>query len=445
MDLVTIVRLLNRRRALAQRDRWPRVQLESYQGAALAGLRKFATGHSPFYASFHRGLERAPLAELPVLTKSILMQRYDSVATDPQVRLSGIEAWIAARSPGLYLDRYRVTATAGSSGTKGIFISNPGEWLTVLASYARASQWAGTAAGLFRRTRIAVVSSRNPTHQSAVVGSTLQSPWIPTLRLDAMQPMDDIVRELNAFQPESLITYASMAPLLAEEQLAGRLHIQPGAVQCASEVLTREARDRTERAFGVPVREVYAATETAGIASQCERGSFHLYEDLVIPEVVDASNRPVPRGEVGDKLLVTVLFSRTLPLIRYELTDRVRLAGGTCACGRPSGLLAGIEGRTDDVLEFPGAAGGTVRVHPFVFQDAMEGVPVRAWQITSRRDRLAVLVAGVPPGWRDEQIRDRVLEAIVSRRGIAPPIEIQRRESIPRTPSGKAPLIRREG
>ena len=102
--------------------------------------------------------------------------------------------------------------------------------------------------------RIAVVSSLNPTHQSAVVGSTLQGPWIPTLRLDAMQPMDDIVRELKAFQPESLITYASMAPVLAEEQLAGVS--TSSLVRCASEVLTREARDRTERAFGVHVCEV---------------------------------------------------------------------------------------------------------------------------------------------------------------------------------------------
>ena len=444
MGIVTLVRVLRRRAALARRDRWQRTVLDSFQQTALATLRRFAVERSPFYASFHRGLERAPLSELPVLTKRILMQRYDSVATDPHVRLSALEAFISARSPGLYLDRYRVTSTSGSSGMKGIFISNPDEWLTVLASYARASQWAGTAAGLFRRTRIAVVSSRNPTHQSAAVGSTLQSPWIPTLRLDAKQPMDDIVRELNAFQPESLITYASMAPLLAEEQLAGRLHIQPGAVQCASEVFTREARDRTERAFGIPVREVYAATETAGIASQCERGSFHLYEDLVIPEVVDASNRPVPRGEFGDKLLVTVLFSRTLPLIRYELTDRVRLIDGSCACGRPFGLLAGIEGRTDDALEFPGAAGGTVRVHPFVFQDAMEGVAVRAWQLIGRHDRVVVLIAGAAPGLRDERIRDRLSDAIVSRRGVAPPIEIQRLEDIPRTASGKAPLIRRD-
>ena len=444
MGLTTILRLLWSRRKLARRDRWRREQLESFQREALRVLRKFATERSPFYASFHRGLAGAPLAGLPVMTKSLLMEHYDSIATDSRVRLREVEAWVAVRRPDRYLGRYRVTATAGSSGLKGIFISDPEEWLTVLASYARASQWAGTAAGLFRRTRIAVVSSRNPSHQSALVGLTLRSPWVPTLRLDAAQPMDEIVRALNAFQPEALIAYASMAQLLADEQLAGRLRIRPGAVQCSSEVLTREARQRTERAFGVPVREVYAATETAGIASQCERGSFHLYEDLVIPEVVDVENRPVPRGDLGDKLLVTVLSSRTLPLIRYELTDRVRLLDGACGCGRPFGLLAAVEGRSDDELDFAGGTGGKIRVHPFVLQEAMEGLPVRAWQIVGERARLRVLLAGAPAGLRDDQVRERLVHAVASRGGVPPLIEVECVRDIPRTAAGKAPLIRRE-
>ena len=32
-------------------------------------------------------------------------------------------------------------------------------------------------------------------------------------------------------------------------------------------------------------------------------------------------------GTFGAKVLVTVLFSRTLPLIRYEMSDRVALRG----------------------------------------------------------------------------------------------------------------------
>jgi phenylacetate-CoA ligase len=45
-------------------------------------LRQFAYEGSPFYRRFHHGLESAPLAELPVLTKAVLMDHFDEISTD---------------------------------------------------------------------------------------------------------------------------------------------------------------------------------------------------------------------------------------------------------------------------------------------------------------------------------------------------------------------------
>ena len=71
------------------------------------------------------------------------------------------------------------------------------------------------------------------------------------------------------------------------------------------------------RAWHVEPFNVYAATETGGVAAECRHHhGMHLFEDLVIPEVVDNDYRPVPLGQSGDRLLVTVLFRRTIPLIR---------------------------------------------------------------------------------------------------------------------------------
>jgi phenylacetate-coenzyme A ligase PaaK-like adenylate-forming protein len=55
--------------------------------------------------------------------------------------------------------------------------------------------------------------------------------------------------------------------------------------------------ERIRTAFGVRATNVYAATETAGIASECRLGHLHRYEDLVIAEIVDGDNQPVPEGE----------------------------------------------------------------------------------------------------------------------------------------------------
>lgn len=198
------------------------------------------------------------------------------------------------------------------------------------------------------------------------------------LRLNATDPIADTVARLNDFRPDSLVGYASVHRLLAEEQLAGRLRISPVAVMSASEVLTDDTRRLVEEAWGRKPFNVYAATEPAGIASECEQHhGLHLYEDLVITEVVDQTNRPVPPGTFGAKILVTVLFSRTQPLIRYEMSDSVRLTERRCPCGRPFALLDGIQGRSEDVLHLPGRTSNSIAVHPLVFHDVLESGPGR--------------------------------------------------------------------
>ena len=280
------------------------------------------------------------------MTKQTLMERLDDLVTDRRRAPHGRRDLPAERlSEDLFRGRCRVAATGGTTGRRGVFLSDPAEWRTVLARYARAYDWAGVAAGLTNRLRMAVVSSRNPSHQSAIVGATVASRFIPTLRLDATHPIETIVTELNAFRPDALIGYASILRILADERTAGRLSIRPLGVMSASEVLTDETRRRLRTAFGVEPTNVYGTTETAGIASECRHGRMHRYEDLVITEVVDENGRAVPPGEFGSKVLVSVLFSRTQPLIRYEISDHVRLVDGTCTDGLPFALLGGIDGR----------------------------------------------------------------------------------------------------
>jgi phenylacetate-CoA ligase len=260
MSTQIILQVLALRHRLRQRDRWTRRQLEEHQGRALRLLREHAYAHSPFYGRFHRGLAARPLSELPVLTKEMVMERFDELVTDPTVGLADVEAHLATLSGGdeLFNGRYRVASTSGSTGRRGLFLWDPGEWAAVLASYNRSFDWAGVGAGLTRRTRMAVVSSTTPWHQSARVGVSVHSPWVPTLHIDSGDPLESIVERLNGFRPKVLVAYASMAHLLAEEQLAGRLRISPGFVFGSSEVFTERARRRVERAWGRKPFEVYA-------------------------------------------------------------------------------------------------------------------------------------------------------------------------------------------
>jgi phenylacetate-CoA ligase len=446
MSTQIILKVLALRHRLRQRDRWTRPQLEAHQARELRLLRGYAYARSPFYGSFHKGFSERPFQDLPILTKEMVMEHFDELVTDPALRLADVEAHLATLSSGdeLFDGRYRLASTSGSTGRRGLFLWDPGEWAAILASYNRSFDWAGVGAGITHRTRMAVVSSTTPWHQSARVGASVHSPWVPTLRIDSGDPLESIVERLNGFRPRVLVAYASMAHLLAEEQLAGRLRISPSFVFASSEVFTEQARRRVEEAWGRKAFEVYAATEPAGIASECEQHrGMHLLEDLVITEVVDENNKPVPPGVYGHKVLVTVLFSRTMPLIRYEMSDSVRPASSPhCPCGRPFALIDSIQGREVDVLHFPAKSGGQVSVQPIVFHRVMDAIPAGGWQVVQGTEGLTVLLSGVREDFADAALIDSLRRELEVQGVIVPPVKVRRVLNIPRTTVGKAPLIR---
>jgi len=447
MDLGLVLRYLGLRGKLRKRERWTPDRLRAHQQTALHALRSYALARSPFYRRFHAGLEGSPLAELPVLTKAELMDNFDELVTDRDIRLADVEAHLGQiRGDVRFHGRYRVVATSGTTGLRGIFLSDPAEWAQVIASYARAQEWAGIVPSLRHPVRLAVVSTTKPWHQSARVGESVRSPLVPTLRLDATDPLPDIVARLNAFLPESLVAYASMQRLLAEEQLTGRLRIAPTAVLCASEVLTADTRRLVSHAWGALPFDVYAATEPAGIASECEQhAGLHLYEDLVISDVVDERNRPVPPGSAGARLLVTVLSSRTQPLIRYELSDSVVPSDRTCPCGRTFALIEGIQGRQEDVVHLASRDGSRVAVHPNVFHDVLDRLPAGEWQIVEEDSGVRLLVVRPGPGFDGDGVAVAIGRALEAIGAAVPPITWQEIDAIPRTSAGKAPLIRALG
>ena len=88
MNTSLILSVLRQRLRLQTRERCSRTELAAFQARSVARLREHAYAHSPFYKEFHAGQYDAALSELPVLTKSLLMERYDDVLTDPSVTRS---------------------------------------------------------------------------------------------------------------------------------------------------------------------------------------------------------------------------------------------------------------------------------------------------------------------------------------------------------------------
>lgn len=447
MDLRLVSQVLFLRTAWQSRDHWDAARIKEHQQRALKELRDAAYAGSAFYRRHHAGLFDAPLDQLPPVTKADLMENFDDAVTTRGLSLALLEDHLRSLTqgggdPGIpWKGHWWAAATAGTTGRRGTFLWDRSEWATVLASYARAYDWAGIPAGFSRPLKVALVSSLLPTHQSAVVGASLRSALVPTLRLDVTAPMQETVAALNGFQPRVLVGYASGLLPLAAEQLAGRLRISPQGVMSASEVLTPQTAAELGAAWGTAPFDVYAATETAGIASPCEYRNRHVYEDLLIIEPVDQAGKAVPPGTTGARILVSVLFSRTLPLIRYEMSDSIRLGGRGCPCGRSFTLLEDIEGRLEDILQLAGRE-GTVDIHPNVFHLVLDDAATSGWQVIQEPDGLRVLLAGLTPGTSTEGVRAAVAGALTAAGAAGTPVEVRVVDQVERTPLGKAPFVR---
>jgi phenylacetate-CoA ligase len=132
----------------------------------------------------------------------------------------------------------------------------------------------------------------------------------------------------------------------------------------------------------------------------------------------------VPAGTPGAKLLLTTLANRTLPLIRYELPDRVTFAAEPNPSGRPYAHISRIEGRAADTLTLAGRAGGTVEIAPLRFSAAFARRPeVRGHQVVLHPDRLELRVV-LAPGAAPEPVAAAVADALAAAGAVAPPIGV---------------------
>ena len=402
-----------------------REAIRTGQRERLADLVAFAREHSAYYRELYRGLpERVEdVTVLPVTDKPTLMAHFDQVLTDPAVTRAAVEEFVAdpARIGERFAGKYLVATTAGTTGTRGLFVLDDRYWAVTSGLIARlATGWLSVRqlVRLLSSTANVAMVVATGGHFLSVAASTREMREKPRrhrqLRiLSVHRPLPGLVAELNAIRPVVLGAYGSALRLLASEQEAGRLRVSPLLVLSTAEGLPPDERVRLERAFAAPVREVYGCTESGYAASGCAEGWLHLLEDWVILEPVDADRRPVPPGVVSHTVLLTNLANRILPILRYDVGDRVLMKPVPCVCGNPAPALR-VEGRSSDVLVFPMADGqGTVAVPPLALATVLDGTPgVELFQIVQTAPAHLSVRLRPELGADAEQVRAAVQQGI---------------------------------
>jgi phenylacetate-coenzyme A ligase PaaK-like adenylate-forming protein len=330
-------------------------------------------------------LER--LARVPRLGRRELMAHFADWLTDPALDVGALRAFVAdpSRRGQAFAGRWLVWESSGSSGEPGLFVQDAGSLAVADALEAArgplAPSWLLGPAGVFglehlpADARIAFVGATDGPYAAVASFERLRAlnPWLRTrlASFSFMQAPHVLARQLEAFAPQVLASYPSMAWVLAQQQAAGRLRLALRAVCTGGETLTPALRQRIGAVFGVPVRDSYGASECLLIASECRAGGLHLHADWVVLEPVDDAGRAVPPGEAGHGALLTHLGARLQPIVRYALGDRVRFVPGACRCGSALPLIE-VQGRADDVLALADAKGRLVHLAPLALTTVLE-------------------------------------------------------------------------
>lgn len=373
-------------------DLW-RAQHEGAAGLArrqelrLAALVAHARVSSRFYRRLYRDqpADGVALRDLPPVTKPELMAAFDDWVTDPGVTRAGIEAFVAdpalAGSP--YRDGLFVCTSSGTTGHPGLFVHDRG----AIAVYRAISLVRLDLVWLSLGQWLAL--ARRGVRWAAVMGTGghfMGAGWMELERrrsgwrsrgyrvFSVQRPLAELVTALGAFDPTIITGYPSALELLAEEQMAGRLHVRPILVETGGESTAPGARDRMASAFGCAIHNAYGASEFLSLGVSCAHDWLHVNSDWEILEPVDADFRPTPPGELSHTVLLTNLANRIQPIIRYDLGDSVLMRPDPCPCGSPLPAMR-VAGRRDDVLRLVAADGHTVSILPLAIGTVVDETP----------------------------------------------------------------------
>ena len=350
----------------------------------LGALLRFARAHVPLYGRLHRGLpppSDTTLADLPVLTKSQLMADLPASLAARGLTSSAIDAFLAdpARIGTPLAEHFAVWTSSGSTGVPGVFVHD-GNALAVYDALEllrfRGLSVAPRPAGPFLVSeRYAMVAATGGHFAGVATIARLRRSFpllAPFVRpFSVLQPLSDLVEQLNHYRPTLLAAYPTAAELLADEQSAGRLQLSLDELWCGGESLRATTRAALARAFGCRVREAYGASEFLSIAWPCRHDRLHVNADWVLLEGVDAHGRPVPPGVPSSSTLLTNLANRAQPLIRYDIGDSITLRPDPCPCGSTLPAIE-VQGRCDDVLSLAGRHGGIVKLMPLALATVLE-------------------------------------------------------------------------
>ena len=400
--------------ALVRRQWWAPERIERYRLRRLQRLLRHASERVPFYRRLYADAGVLPdeIASAEDLTRLPIVRR-------EQIQHLGAELLAGDAD----LSRCVRSSTSGSTGVPLEIVSSRADRAVFNPSFFRVY----VGAGLRPWHRLTYFQARP---ERLGVRS-----WYEGLGLYRRQMLSTRaepgtwVEAIRRWRPYLIHGYSLTLKLLAEAALErGGADLRVPLVASTSGILDPAGRELLTSALGCRVVDIYASEEAGSvIAWECpECAAYHLSNDTVITELLH-DGRPARPGEDAT-VVVTNLSNFTMPFIRYDQGDVVRVSEREPVCGRGLPLIEQVRGRSGDYVLL--SSGRKLSPHPFflvldhamgvgrwqVVQEDLDRVVVRT---TVARDSVAADVDGIRAGIRalvgdDVQVDVEVVEQLRS-------------------------------
>lgn len=243
------------------------------------------------------------------------------------------------------------------------------------------------------------------------------------------EKLDEYSTFIYRYRPVKMYGYASALYLLAEFVRQNKKPV-PNSLKvifATAEPLFDFQRATIEQAFGVKVSTEYGARDAGLMANECPRGGFHIPVEGMIVEIEGADSTGL--GEV----VVTNLFSRAMPIIRYRTGDMAQLSSECCSCGRGLPLLRKVEGRQTDFLVTPDGRVIHALAVIYVLRDCPD---IEKFQVVQESLR-QITASVVPRRALSASVKQGLISGLQKAVGPGIDIHLDSVSEIPTTASGK--------
>ncbi len=325
---------------------------------------KYAYKKSKFYHDLYnsygiieKDLEKIDFNKIPTVNKETIIDNLDQVLTVDDVSKKEILDFLdKSKNPNdLLKNKYHIIHSSGSSGKLGLFVYSRKEWDTVYPYITKLYNFR------FRKNKSVFIGASGG-HFAGVSFSSWGSKGLPgffnkPLIINVNEPIDDIIKKLNNFKPNILGGYFNALKILAQKKEEGILKINPHTLVNCGEGINKKDKNFIEKVFNTSMNNLYSFAECISLGfGKDEYEGIYLFDDLAKIEVKN------------DYILVTNLFNKTQPIIRYRVDDYVTLKDDKKKI-YPFTLISDIIGRVESIIWFENNESKMDYIHPLIFTD----------------------------------------------------------------------------